>query len=33
VVLISDAGAESWPRKGKNAVAERLVQKLAEALG
>lgn len=33
VVLISDAGAESWPRMGKDAVAERLVQKLAEALG
>jgi phosphopantothenoylcysteine decarboxylase/phosphopantothenate--cysteine ligase len=33
VVLISDAGAESWPRMGKDAVAERLVQKLAETLG
>jgi len=33
VVLISDVGAESWPRMGKDAVAERLVQKLAEALG
>ncbi len=33
VVLISDAGAESWPRMGKDAVAERLVQKLAKALG
>ncbi|MDA7429299.1 bifunctional phosphopantothenoylcysteine decarboxylase/phosphopantothenate--cysteine ligase CoaBC [Primorskyibacter aestuariivivens] len=33
VVLISDDGAEAWPRMGKDQVAERLAQRLAEALG
>ncbi|MCA1287973.1 bifunctional phosphopantothenoylcysteine decarboxylase/phosphopantothenate--cysteine ligase CoaBC [Salipiger bermudensis] len=33
VVLISDAGAEAWPRMGKRAVAERLAARIAEALG
>ncbi len=33
VVLISDAGAEAWPRMGKDAVARRLAQRIAEALG
>ncbi len=33
VVLISDTGAEEWPRMGKDAVAARLAQKIAEALG
>ena len=33
VVLISDAGAEAWPRMGKRAVAERLAGRIAEALG
>lgn len=32
VVLISDAGAEAWPRMGKAAVAERLAARVAEAL-
>ncbi len=32
VVLISDDGAEEWPRMGKDAVAYRLAQKIAEAL-
>ncbi len=32
VVLISDDGAEEWPRMGKDAVADRLAQKIAEAL-
>lgn len=32
VVLISDAGAEEWPRMGKEAVAERLAARVAEAL-
>ncbi|WP_375691910.1 bifunctional phosphopantothenoylcysteine decarboxylase/phosphopantothenate--cysteine ligase CoaBC [Pseudooceanicola sp. LIPI14-2-Ac024] len=33
VVLITGAGAEDWPRMGKDAVAERLARKVAEALG
>lgn len=33
VVLISDDGAESWPRMGKGAVAEKLAARIAEALG
>ncbi len=32
VTLISDEGAEEWPRMGKDAVAERLALKIAEAL-
>ncbi|MBR9762205.1 MAG: bifunctional phosphopantothenoylcysteine decarboxylase/phosphopantothenate--cysteine ligase CoaBC [Rhodobacteraceae bacterium] len=32
VVLISDAGAEEWPRMGKDDVARRLAAKIAEAL-
>jgi len=32
IVLISDAGAESWPRMGKDAVARRLAQRIAEAI-
>lgn len=32
VILISDAGAEEWPRMGKDAVAERLAAKIADAL-
>jgi phosphopantothenoylcysteine decarboxylase/phosphopantothenate--cysteine ligase len=33
VVLISDDGSEAWPRMGKRAVAERLAQRIAAALG
>lgn len=33
VVLISEAGEESWPRMSKQAVAERLAARIAEALG
>ncbi|ASP20316.1 coenzyme A biosynthesis bifunctional protein CoaBC [Antarctobacter heliothermus] len=33
VVLISDGGAESWPRASKRAVAEKLAGRIAEALG
>ncbi len=32
VVLISNQGAESWPRMGKDMVATRLAQKIADAL-
>ncbi|AHD08548.1 bifunctional phosphopantothenoylcysteine decarboxylase/phosphopantothenate--cysteine ligase CoaBC [Phaeobacter gallaeciensis] len=32
VVLISDAGAESWPRMDKGAVARQLADRIAEAL-
>ena len=32
VVLISEAGAEEWPRMGKDAVARRLAARIAEAL-
>ena len=32
VVLISNSGAEEWPRMDKDAVAGRLAQKIAEAL-
>jgi phosphopantothenoylcysteine decarboxylase / phosphopantothenate---cysteine ligase len=33
VTVISDAGAEVWPRMAKDAVARRLALKIAEALG
>lgn len=33
VTLISDDGAEDWPRMGKDQVARRLAEKIAEALG
>lgn len=33
VHLITDAGVEDWPRMGKHAVAHRLAQRIAEALG
>ena len=33
VTLISDTGAESWPRMGKQEVATRLAQKIADAIG
>ena len=32
VTLISDAGAEAWPRMEKANVAKRLAQRIAEAL-
>jgi len=32
VTLISDAGAEAWPRMAKDQVAQRLAAKIAEAL-
>jgi phosphopantothenoylcysteine decarboxylase / phosphopantothenate---cysteine ligase len=32
VTLISEAGAESWPRMSKDAVARRLAARIAEAL-
>ena len=32
VVLISEAGAETWPRMGKDQVAQKLAQRIAEAL-
>lgn len=32
VTLISDSGAEAWPRMAKDAVARKLAEKLAEAL-
>ncbi len=32
VVLISDAGAETWPRMAKDAVARRLAARIAQAL-
>lgn len=32
VVLISDAGAEAWPRMGKDEVARKLATRIAEAL-
>jgi phosphopantothenoylcysteine decarboxylase/phosphopantothenate--cysteine ligase len=32
VTLISDAGAEAWPRMGKDAVGNRLAARIAEAL-
>jgi phosphopantothenoylcysteine decarboxylase/phosphopantothenate--cysteine ligase len=32
VILISDAGAEEWPRMGKDAVAQKLAARIAEAL-
>ncbi len=33
VTLITDAGAEDWPRMGKGDVANRLAARIAEALG
>ena len=33
VTLITDAGAEDWPRMAKDAVAQRLAEKLAEVIG
>ena len=33
VTLISEEGAEDWPRMGKDQVAARLAAKIAEALG
>ncbi len=32
VTMITEAGAESWPRMGKDAVASRLAARIAEAL-
>jgi phosphopantothenoylcysteine decarboxylase/phosphopantothenate--cysteine ligase len=32
VTLIDAAGAESWPRMGKDAVARRLAARIAAAL-
>ncbi|MBF9043345.1 bifunctional phosphopantothenoylcysteine decarboxylase/phosphopantothenate--cysteine ligase CoaBC [Rhodobacterales bacterium HKCCE4037] len=32
IVLISDDGAEEWPRMGKDEVARRLAQRIADAL-
>ncbi|WP_424987626.1 bifunctional phosphopantothenoylcysteine decarboxylase/phosphopantothenate--cysteine ligase CoaBC [Microbulbifer sp. S227A] len=32
IVLISDDGAETWPRMGKDAVAQQLAQRIAAAL-
>ena len=32
IVLISDSGAEEWPRMGKDDVAKRLAARIAEAL-
>jgi phosphopantothenoylcysteine decarboxylase / phosphopantothenate---cysteine ligase len=32
VTLISDAGAEAWPRMGKDEVARKLAARIAEAL-
>ncbi|MCF2869642.1 bifunctional phosphopantothenoylcysteine decarboxylase/phosphopantothenate--cysteine ligase CoaBC [Octadecabacter sp. G9-8] len=33
VTLITDDGAEDWPRMGKDQVAQKLAQRIAEALG
>jgi phosphopantothenoylcysteine decarboxylase/phosphopantothenate--cysteine ligase len=32
VTLITAEGVEDWPRMGKDAVAQRLAQRIAEAL-
>ena len=32
VVLITAEGAEAWPRMGKDAVAQRLAERIAAAL-
>ena len=32
VSLITDAGAEAWPRAAKDDVARQLAQRIAEAL-
>lgn len=33
VILITDAGAEAWPRMGKDAVARQMAARIAAALG
>ena len=33
ITLISDTGAEGWPRMGKAEVARKLAQRIADALG
>ena len=33
VVLISEDGSEAWPRMGKDAVAARLADRIAQTLG
>lgn len=33
VTVISDSGADAWPRMGKQAVADRLAAKIAEVIG
>jgi phosphopantothenoylcysteine decarboxylase/phosphopantothenate--cysteine ligase len=33
VTLISETGAESWPRMGKDQVATALAERIAQALG
>ena len=33
VTLISESGAESWPRMGKDQVATALAERIAQALG
>ena len=33
VTLITETGAESWPRMAKDDVARRLALRIAEALG
>jgi phosphopantothenoylcysteine decarboxylase/phosphopantothenate--cysteine ligase len=32
VTLITDAGAEAWPRMGKDQVADELARRIADAL-
>jgi phosphopantothenoylcysteine decarboxylase/phosphopantothenate--cysteine ligase len=32
VTLITDAGAESWPRMGKDEVARKLAARIADAV-
>jgi phosphopantothenoylcysteine decarboxylase/phosphopantothenate--cysteine ligase len=32
VVLISEAGSETWPRMGKDQVARALAQRISDAL-
>jgi phosphopantothenoylcysteine decarboxylase/phosphopantothenate--cysteine ligase len=33
VTLITESGAETWPRMTKDAVARRLARRIADALG
>jgi phosphopantothenoylcysteine decarboxylase/phosphopantothenate--cysteine ligase len=33
VTVITEAGAEVWPRMGKDAVAQKLAARIAAALG